>query len=76
MFRCHVCGSTHSQDAMTDELFEVDGKHVLVEGIPTIVCVACGEKTFSRGTTERIRRMVHGEAEPSRSVSMAVFSFA
>jgi hypothetical protein len=28
------------------------------------VCVRCGEKTFSRETTEKIRQLVHGETEP------------
>jgi hypothetical protein len=35
---------------------------VLVENIPASVCARCGEATFSRETTERIRRMLYGEA--------------
>jgi len=36
----------------------------------------CGDATFSRETTERIRRMVHGEAQPIRAVAMEVFPYA
>jgi len=38
-------------------------------------CARCGEETFSRETTERIRRMVQGEAKLVKSVSMEVFNF-
>jgi hypothetical protein len=31
---------------------------------------------FSRETTERVRRMVHGEAKPVKSVQMDVFAFS
>ncbi len=76
MFRCCVCGSTEAHDELVDEVFQIDGKLVLVEHIPARVCSRCGEATFSRETTEKIRRMVHGEAEPVKAVQMDVFAFA
>jgi len=76
MFRCHVCGSTEAQEILVDEIFHIDHKHMLVEQIPATVCERCDEKIFSRETTERIRRMIHGEAKPVKSVSMDVFAYA
>ena len=75
MFRCHVCGSTEAKKKYANEIFQIDNKPVLVEHIPAVVCTRCGEETFSRETTERIRRMVHGEAKPVKSISMEVFTF-
>ncbi len=75
MFSCNVCGSTEAKKEYINEVFQIDNKPVLVEHIPAMVCVRCGEETFSRETTERIRRMVHGEAKPVKSVSMEVFTF-
>jgi YgiT-type zinc finger domain-containing protein len=75
MSRCHVCGSIETKEEYTNEVFQIDNKPVLVEHIPATVCVRCGEETFSRETTERIRRMVQGEAKPVKSVSMEVFTF-
>ena len=49
---------------------------VLVEKIPALVCEHCGEATFSRETTERIRRMVHGAGRPVKTVPMDVFAMA
>lgn len=75
MFHCHVCGSGDARAEIVDEVFNLNGKHVLVEGIPAKVCARCGDKTFSRETTERIRRIVHGHLEPTKSVPMDVFEY-
>jgi len=63
MFQCDVCGGRESRTETVSEVFTVQGKRVLVENIPVQVCVQCGEMTFNRETTERVRRMVHDEAE-------------
>ena len=61
---CQVCGSTEAKPKQVIEVFDIGGRRVLVESIPAQVCTRCGEATFSRETTERIRRMVHGEGKP------------
>jgi YgiT-type zinc finger domain-containing protein len=75
MFRCHVCGKTESRPELVNEVFDIDGKPVRVEHIPATVCAHCGEPVFSRDTTERVRRMVHGEATPIKSIQMDVFAY-
>lgn len=76
MVQCHVCGSDEIRDEMVNEVFIIGGKLVVVENIPARVCARCGEATFSRETTEKIRRMVHGDAQPVKSVAVDVFNFA
>jgi len=76
MFHCHVCGSNEARQEVVSEIFEIEGKPVLVENIPAEVCIRCGEAVFSRETTERVRRMVHGEAKPVKSLQMDVFAFS
>ena len=75
MKRCEQCHSTDLGTEVVQEVFNIDGKLVLIEGIPATVCSRCGEEMFSRATTETVRRLVHGESEPSRSVSVDVFSY-
>ncbi|MFQ4139278.1 YgiT-type zinc finger protein [Nodosilinea sp. PGN35] len=75
MFKCHVCGSNQSTTTYVTEIFDIDGKFYLVENIPATVCSNCGEEVFSRETTENIREMLHGEGEPSRSISVDVFAY-
>ena len=75
MFVCAVCGADDSHEEIADEVFNVDGRHFLVKGVPCTVCSRCGEQSFSRETAERVRLMLRGEAEPTRSVSMQVYEF-
>ena len=76
MFKCHVCGHTAAKSDFVSEVFTVGGRRVLVEHIPAQVCAHCGEATFSRATTEAIRRLVHGNNQPARTVSLDVFALA
>ena len=73
---CDVCGATEFRTEPVSEVFIVDGKRILVEHIPARVCVQCGEATFSRDTTEKVRRMVHGEARPVGAITLEVYEFA
>lgn len=75
MFQCHVCGNNTARSDFVSEVFTVDGRRVLVERIPAQVCERCGEVTFSRETTEKVRRLVHGEGQPVRTVPLDVFAF-
>jgi len=75
MFQCHVCGSRESSTTYATEVFRIGDKFYLVENIPATVCVNCGEEVFSREATENIRAMLHGEGEPSRSISVDVFAY-
>jgi YgiT-type zinc finger domain-containing protein len=76
MFTCHVCGATAARDEFVSEMFTIDGRRVLVEHIPAEVCERCGEATFSRATTEKVRRLVHGEGRPVGTVPMDVYEMA
>ena len=76
MFTCIVCHAKESREELVDEVFKVDGRYVLVGGVPSTVCSRCGERSFSRETTEKVRDMVHGDAPATRSVPMQVYEFA
>ncbi len=75
MFKCHVCGSTEGRQELVDEVFQIDGEFVLVEGIPATVCVRCGETIFSREAAERVRRLVREKRSPLKSVQVNVFAY-
>ena len=76
MFRCHVCGSIHAREELVSDVFQIDGKPVLVENIPAQVCDRCGEEIFSKETTEKVRLLVRSKAKPIKSVKMDVFAYA
>jgi YgiT-type zinc finger domain-containing protein len=75
MDKCEVCGGREFRREEVEEIFHVNARYVLVEHIPATVCVQCGEKTFDAETAEGLRRMLHEQQRPARSVPMEVFAF-
>jgi HTH-type transcriptional regulator/antitoxin MqsA len=74
-FKCSVCGSNNYHMERVSEVFQVDGRFILVEDIPATVCSLCGEETFSREATEAVRQMLYSDTAPEKTVSMTVFAF-
>jgi YgiT-type zinc finger domain-containing protein len=74
VFRCLVCGSIAATQGFVNEVFTIGERRVMVEHIPGEICDRCGEAAFSRETTERVRKLVHGEGRPVRTISMDVFA--
>jgi len=75
-FKCHVCGSESAKEEFINEVLDVEGRRVLVEHIPALVCTRCSEAAISIETTERIRQLVHGAGTPVRTVPLEVFELA
>ncbi len=75
MATCIVCSADQSLTELVEEVFRVDGRYVLVGDVPATVCQRCGERSFSRETTEKVRLLVHGQATAARSVPLHVYEF-
>lgn len=75
MFHCHVCGGNTAKPESVSEVFTIESRQVLVEGIPAQVCDRCGEAIFARETTEKIRQLVHSAKSPVKTVPLDVFAF-
>ena len=76
MYTCRVCDGNLIRVEMVSELFEIDGRRVLVENIPTKVCNQCGDMSFSAETAEKVRLMVHGDAQAVGVVELELYEFA
>jgi len=78
MPECTVCRGKRLQEEPVDKVLNDGGRYVLVTGMPATVCQDCGERSFSREVTERVRLLVHdppGDA-PANSVPMQVYDFS
>ena len=76
MFNCSACGAGEGRGEAVDEVFNVDGEYVLVARVPSTVCQKCGERSFSRETTEKVRLLVHKQGKSPRSVPLHVYEYA
>ena len=75
MSACAVCGCSESRDELVREVFQIGSNYVLVNCIPANVCSRCGEQSFSREVTEKVRQMLHEQATPTKSITVNVFEF-
>lgn len=62
-FTCNVCGENRFRNDVVSEVFEINGRRILIENIPAQVCLQCGEMTFSSEVAESVRRMACGEVQ-------------
>jgi HTH-type transcriptional regulator / antitoxin MqsA len=76
MKKCTVCGNASFSKQNVEQVFNIDGRMLLVQDMPAEVCERCGEATFSRKTVEHVRRLIHGEARPKKRVRLDVFAYA
>ena len=59
-----------------DKVLRVDGEFVMVYSIPSIVCVYCGEETFSEEDIEWVRSMLHGDGrKTAKRVTLDAYEF-
>ena len=80
MYKCAVaaCNSNEVRKETLDRVYQINtGERFIVYGVPVMVCVNCGELTFSIDDTEKVRAMLHGEDEQEpRRVTIPAFEFA
>lgn len=55
---------------------ELDGKFIIVENVPSRVCVETDERFFAPETVERLQQMVWERRKPRRVIETPVFEFA
>jgi len=55
---------------------EIDGRFIVVEGVPARVSLHSGERFFSPKTVERLHSIFWSQLAPSRLIETPVYDFA
>ncbi len=55
---------------------EVDGRVIIIEGVPARVSLSTGERLYSPETVERIQAIIWGQNPPVRTISAPVYEFS
>jgi hypothetical protein len=55
---------------------QVDGRWVVIENLPALVCTQCGERYYTPDTHDLVLSLAHGQADPIRRESVAVYDAA
>jgi YgiT-type zinc finger domain-containing protein len=70
--RCLYCEG-HLEPQLVTRLEEVDGKWVVIENLPALVCNQCGERFYTPEAHDRVVRLISGQEKPSRLTEVPVF---
>jgi len=73
--KCSFCGGRVKKGKVTFTC-EHEGKLLLVENVPSEVCVQCGEKTYSPEVTDELLRFAKEKIRPVKTLKVPVFDFA
>ncbi len=57
-------------------VLEVDGKIVVIEGVPARLNAETGERYFAPETVEQLHKIIHSSQSPQRMIQAPVFHFA
>ena len=73
--KCAFCGGETKATMVTFE-HEHAGRIILVEHVPSEVCGACGEKTYSPDVADKLTRIASSNGKPARVLEVPVYDFA
>jgi HTH-type transcriptional regulator / antitoxin MqsA len=69
---CRFCGG-HLESQLVTRLEEADGRWMLIENVPALVCQQCGERYFTPQAHDRVVMLLSGEEKPVRTTEVEVF---
>ena len=73
--KCPVCGGTIREDTIRHPQ-EYEGRIVIIENMPVLICDQCGEILLRPETLDKIQQLVWSKSEPERTESIPVYDLA
>jgi len=74
---CRSCGSRNTfKDRKVSYPFKLDGRIVIFENVPALVCHQCGETLLRPETVKLMEELGRGERPPSRIEQVPVYDLA
>jgi len=71
---CPVCGGV-MEDKVIQMDFRYKGNLVVIEGVPSQVCVRCGEQLISAAISKDIDKLLASGIRPVRQISVPVVPY-
>ena len=60
--KCHLCGGTYHERTVVLS-FERDGRSVVVENVPAMVCDRCEDELISAATFRKVEELLESKPE-------------
>jgi HTH-type transcriptional regulator / antitoxin MqsA len=69
--KCPLCGK-HMVEREISQQFWIEGKLIVVEGVPAGVCLRCGEKVVKAEVGQRLAILLQSPSRTSKARMMSV----
>jgi YgiT-type zinc finger domain-containing protein len=73
--KCDVCAVGERLEELIRYHVELDGKLVVVEHVPALVCDRCGEISIAPQVASSVHRTVWGNRPPMRAIETPVYEY-
>jgi YgiT-type zinc finger domain-containing protein len=73
--KCEVCGVGERREELIRYHVDLDGKLVVVEHVPALVCGHCGEISIALQVASSVQRTVWEAKPPVRAIETPVYEF-
>ncbi len=75
MTRCYLCGGDLQSGRVTARKWR-DGNLTMIENVPALVCVNCGEPYFDAETCRQMDRLMTAPPAPRKTLEVPVYAFS
>jgi HTH-type transcriptional regulator / antitoxin MqsA len=72
---CSSCGGELEPQLVT-HIQQFQGRWVIIENLPALVCNQCGERYFTPQAYDRVLALLHGDSGPTRTEQIDVYDAA
>jgi len=77
--KCSFCGNEEFKHVSSQYIYQRNGSLMVVEDVPVLVCIYCGEKYYDVKTLKQIEKrflaIYEGGQSPARQVSVPLESW-
>lgn len=70
--KCLYCGG-HLEAQQVTRLQQYEGRWILIENVPALVCRQCGEQYFTPDADDLVVDLITGGREPARIETVVVY---
>ncbi len=70
---CVICGGEEKSEVIFLDL-RVEGRLMIIEDVPSVICQQCGGKTFSPEITRKIQEIAEAQPKTIRVINVPVVS--
>jgi len=73
--KCEVCGIGERREQRIRYHVEINGKLIVIEHVPAIVCDHCGETSIAPSVASTVQTIVREGKPPARAIETPVYEF-